>query len=185
MLLAAAAQLWQSTKARCPKMDFIVEIPPCRPHIDSYGQQQYCNCPKRAGRAGKIPLNVVDSTGFHLLSSPFCVHGKKTNLLHRGQMLGMATSRGIEGRLAKAHPARTSSTLDGRTCVSLSRHHHLCRVPAAPASLPSTIQAAILSGGDTLGRCWLAAAKPAGPHSAPVPLKTRSLLRQIDVQTTQ
>lgn len=84
--LLAAAQLWQSTKTRCPKMVFIVEIPHAGQTLTARQASEDRNCPKMCTGRRKISADDVDRSGFHLLSSPLrrlCIR-KKTNLLHRG-----------------------------------------------------------------------------------------------------
>lgn len=111
-VLLAAAQLWQSTKTRCPKMDFIVEIPPCRPDTDSYTGMRGLQLSKMCTGRKKISPDDVERAGFHLLSSPLCVHPKKTNLLHRGQWKNAALAPRMNCRrdLSSRTPPLQSST---------------------------------------------------------------------------
>lgn len=84
-VLLAAAQLWQSTKSRSAKMDFIVEIPPCRPESDSFtsirGRQlsEMCTRRKKQFALRWEPCGVSSAR-----LTPLCA-SEKTNLLHRGR----------------------------------------------------------------------------------------------------
>lgn len=93
-VLLAAAQLWQSTKSRSAKMDFIVEIPLCRPESDSFtsirGRQLSEMCTRRKKQ-------------FALRWEPCGVSSARLTPLCASEKNKLAPSRTLEKRLASPY----------------------------------------------------------------------------------
>ena len=146
----------QSTKTRCPQIDFIVEIPPGRQDIgDCVQTTAISKCIKYLNVKRAVFLSAHLTIGIVKKNKTCSIEYIGNNT---GQTVADFTCKPSRALWAYGHSScpNAVSSVQNTSCVSLFLIHHIFHVPSY--LFINTILAAILSGGD-----------PPPPRYEPVP----------------